>query len=118
LGSRLLVMALCYAQPLVRSWCRYWTRLFAYRPPLAMPSTGSGQGLGLPLTGVRTLAYWSESGYSRLQLLGWVVLSLNDHRGGSPGGPGDGRPRSVGGGSRHDSLRTLLPPSGRRRGSS
>src|SRR5262249_52083795 len=29
--SRLLIAVLCYAQPLIRSWSRYRTRLFAYQ---------------------------------------------------------------------------------------
>ena len=33
----LLIAALCYAQPLVRSWARYRTRLFSYRAPRRTP---------------------------------------------------------------------------------
>jgi hypothetical protein len=71
-------MGLCYLQPLVRSWQRYRTRLFGYRPPLATSGTSCEQGLSL--AGTRTVDYWSETGHGRLQLLGLVVLHLNEHR--------------------------------------
>jgi GT2 family glycosyltransferase len=79
-AARLLVMGLCYLQPLVRSWRRYCTRLFAYRPPV--PDAGLRQcpARRLPLTGRHTVAYWSEDGLERLQLLGCVVVYLNEHR--------------------------------------
>jgi GT2 family glycosyltransferase len=78
--SRLLVTWLCYAQPLVRSWWRYRTRFFAYRvPPAPGPREGKGRER-LPLSGKRTMGYWSEDGVGRLQLLGCVVAYLNDHR--------------------------------------
>jgi GT2 family glycosyltransferase len=78
--SRLLVAWLCYAQPLVRSWSRYRTRFFSYSPPPAPgPRAGSGRER-LPLSGRRTVGYWSEDGIRRLQLLGCVVVYLNEHR--------------------------------------
>jgi O-antigen biosynthesis protein len=78
--ARLLVAALCYAQPLVRSWSRYRTRLFAYRLPAAAPAPGGRGPGGLPLTGARTLAYWSANGCPRTALLRQVVAYLNEHR--------------------------------------
>ena len=78
LASRLLVLWLCYAQPLVRSWSRYRTRLFASRSP-GEPLPGR-LAPGLSLGGTRAAAYWSEDGLGRLQLLGMVVLYLNEHR--------------------------------------
>src|SRR5205823_3685695 len=36
--SRLVITGLCYAQPLVRSWRRYRTRLFSYRAPVVDPA--------------------------------------------------------------------------------
>jgi GT2 family glycosyltransferase len=77
--SRLLVLALCYAQPLVRSWARYRTRLFAYRPPVFFPSLLAGRRR-LPLSGRGAASYWSENGLGRLQLLGLVIHYLNEHR--------------------------------------
>src|SRR5438105_3912595 len=53
-ASRLLVMALCYIQPLVRSWVRYRTRLFAYRPPDLHPDFRRRGSDCLPLFGVGT----------------------------------------------------------------
>jgi GT2 family glycosyltransferase len=77
-GSRLLVAALCYAQPLVRSWKRYSTRLLSYRPPSV--EGGLTEGRRLPLTGTLTEAYWSEAGCDRTQLLGCLLASLNERR--------------------------------------
>lgn len=77
--SRLLLMWLCYAQPLVRSWSRYCTRFFAYRPPLAEPVSNSARNR-LSFTGIGTVQYWTEDGSERIQLLGMVVAYLNEHR--------------------------------------
>jgi GT2 family glycosyltransferase len=79
LRARFLVMILCYIQPLVRSWCRYRTRLFAYHPPVADDEFLEGPASRLPWTGRHTTVYWSENGVERLQLLGCVVLYLNEH---------------------------------------
>src|SRR5262249_58453619 len=49
--ARCLIAALCYLQPLLRSWARYRTRLLAYRPPRADPQHLAGRPLPLPLTG-------------------------------------------------------------------
>ena len=79
-AARLLITALCYVQPLVRSWVRYRTRLFAYRPPQAEARPAAIHPGHLSLFGNRTVAYWSEDGCQRLQLLGCVVLYLNENR--------------------------------------
>jgi GT2 family glycosyltransferase len=76
--ARLLVMALCYAQPLVRSWKRYRTRLFRYRPPTLAPPVTAGRGRKLSLTGRAAAAYWTEAGYDRTELLGLVLAYLNE----------------------------------------
>jgi GT2 family glycosyltransferase len=78
-AARVLVMALCYVQPLVRSWRRYRTRLFSYRPPMPDPTIRAAGGGRLPLTGSRSAAYWSEEGRERTELLGRVVAYLNEH---------------------------------------
>jgi GT2 family glycosyltransferase len=78
--SRLLVAALCYVQPLVRSWARYRTRLFAYRPPVAEPLLPGSRPRRLPLAGVHTEAYWNENACDRLQYLGLVILYLDERR--------------------------------------
>jgi GT2 family glycosyltransferase len=100
LRSRLVVMALCYAQPLVRSWQRYRTRLFGYCPPVAdrgsrIEDGGSKIGstsrssildprssiLGL-VSG--TAAYWSEEpGAGRAELVGLLIAYLLEHRWGT-----------------------------------
>jgi O-antigen biosynthesis protein len=77
--ARLLVVWICYGQPLVRSWRRYQTRLFSYRAPIAIP-VSTGRRTRLSLLGKRTVAYWSETGVERLQLLGRVILYLNENR--------------------------------------
>jgi hypothetical protein len=79
LTSRLLVAALCYAQPLVRSWKRHGTRLLRYRPPRwnGVPQTG---GPRMPLTGTAAVAYWSEDGCERTQLLQRVLAYLDEYR--------------------------------------
>ena len=91
--SRLLIAALCYLQPLVRCWSRYQTRLFSRRAPQHDPAFGTG-GVGvrgapttarrmplnaLPLSGCASLAYWSESGTDRIELLRQGVAYMNEH---------------------------------------
>jgi hypothetical protein len=80
LGSRCLVAALCYLQPLVRSWSRYHTRLFSYRSPTPDPAILAYDIGPPPLTGVRTVEYWSEQGHERTELLGLAVAYLDEHR--------------------------------------
>src|SRR5262245_15687821 len=60
--SRLVVAGLCYAQPLVRSWTRYRTRLFASSQATGRAPEPTARADRLPLTGNRTVAYWSEGG--------------------------------------------------------
>jgi GT2 family glycosyltransferase len=80
--ARVVVAGLCYAQPLVRSWKRYRTRLFAYCPPGAdLPPAGDGERL--PLTGTRTVTYWSEEGAERQELVGLFIAYLLERRWGT-----------------------------------
>jgi GT2 family glycosyltransferase len=81
--SRLLIAALCYFQPLVRSWRRYCTRLFSYCKPIVTEVAANGSGVRLPLTGIRTVAYWSEDGHERTELLGLFIAYLVEHRWGT-----------------------------------
>jgi GT2 family glycosyltransferase len=81
--SRLIVVGLCYTQPLVRSWKRYRTRLFGYSPPTGPPPERSGAGDRLPLTGSRTVAYWSEGTAERTELVGLFIAYLLEHRWGT-----------------------------------
>lgn len=78
--ARLLLIGLCYLQPLVRSWSRYRTRLLAYRPPIAEPPSPENRGRRLPLGGTRTVHYWSEDAFERTELLALVIAYLNEHR--------------------------------------
>jgi hypothetical protein len=78
--SRWLVAALCYLQPLVRSWSRYRTRLFAYRPPAPAPEVDGYTPGPAPLGGVRCVEYWSERGVGRTDLLRLAVAYLDEHR--------------------------------------
>jgi GT2 family glycosyltransferase len=78
--ARLLIAGLCYAQPLVRSWSRYRTRLFAHTPPRTLPPEAGQRGERLPLRGRREVAYWSESGAERTELLALFIAFLYEHR--------------------------------------
>ena len=78
--SRLLITVLCYLQPLVRSWRRYRTRLFSYRSPRLTAEMTDTQRDRLPWTGRARVAYWSESGKERTDLLR-RVLSVLDAQG-------------------------------------
>jgi GT2 family glycosyltransferase len=80
LRSRGLVAALCYLQPLVRSWSRHQTRLFAYRDPIPAPEIRRSEVEPVPLTGVRCVAYWSEQGVARTDLLDLAVAYLDEYR--------------------------------------
>jgi len=78
--SRLVVMGLCYGQPLVRSWARYRARIFAPAvvPPY-LPSVEPGE-VRVPWTGSGDLAYWTEEYRDRTELLGLVVKRLEKLR--------------------------------------
>jgi GT2 family glycosyltransferase len=78
LASRALIAALCYAQPLVRSWARYRTRLLSPNRPRPDPALAPGYPERLPFSGRHTVAYWSEEGRGRVQLLDSVVAFLNE----------------------------------------
>src|SRR5262249_45337950 len=78
--ARLVVAALCYAQPLVRSWARYRTRLFCPRRAAVDPPPGGGGGTPLPLSGRRTVEYWTEDRRERTELLDAVVELLTEER--------------------------------------
>jgi hypothetical protein len=77
--ARCLIMALSYLQPLVRSWVRYRTRLTAYRPPKEHTALGGWRVECLPLWGRREVAYWTEGGYERTELLALVIAYLNEN---------------------------------------
>jgi GT2 family glycosyltransferase len=81
LRSRLLLMMLCYLQPLVRSLSRYRTRFLSIRSPLALPDPEStGKTNRLTLAGRGTANYWTEEGRGRTDLLNAAIGYLDDHR--------------------------------------
>jgi hypothetical protein len=80
IGARLLIAALCYAQPLVRSWARYRARLYSHRAPQADPALTGDLQQRWSWTGCRSVAYWSEAGNDRTELLGRAVAFMDEHR--------------------------------------
>jgi GT2 family glycosyltransferase len=80
LSARLLIAALCYAQPLVRSWKRYRTRLFTPRTPAKHPSSSAEQAPRFPIGGGKAMAYWGDRSQERTQLLNKVVSHLESLR--------------------------------------
>jgi len=80
LGTRLLVMFLCYVQPLVRSWKRQRTRLFSYHRSARMLPETRRKAKGVPLLGSHVAQYWGQAGVDRTQLLGLVLAHFNELR--------------------------------------
>jgi GT2 family glycosyltransferase len=78
--SRLAVAALCYAQPLVRSWARYRTRMRRHHPPRFGGELPPGVPQRLPLRGSYEAAYWNEEGRDRTELLHGVIAALEERR--------------------------------------
>ncbi len=78
--ARLLIAALCYAQPLVRSWTRYRTQLSSQRAPGFDPAPLDAARQRLSWTGYRSMAYWSEAGRDRTEILRRAVAFLDEHR--------------------------------------
>jgi GT2 family glycosyltransferase len=78
--ARLVVAGLCYAQPLVRSWKRYRTRLFGYRVPARdLPQAETPPRRFAP-GGQRTDTFWGEQGQDRTELLNRVIAILEARR--------------------------------------
>jgi hypothetical protein len=78
--SRLIIMVLCYLQPLVRSWSRYRARLFSDSPISGAVDLADGRGRGLPLSGGLHIAYWNDTGRDRTALLERIIGHLKAHR--------------------------------------
>ncbi len=77
IASRLLVMALAFAQPLVRGWSRYFTWLHFKRTPGAVISTHEQLPVGEKFGGNKSWrAYWSEEGKDRSGLLQEIIALL------------------------------------------
>ena len=80
LGSRVVVFAFSYLQPLVRSIARYRTKWFYFNPAARTPWISAPGDTKFPLTGSQTVAYWSESARDRLEMLQLAVEYLARHR--------------------------------------
>ena len=78
-ATRLLILGLCYAQPLVRSWARYRTRMAAARD--SRPVVPPRNDRAIPARGIRQFAtYWCEGDQHRTDLLGEAITSLSENR--------------------------------------
>jgi GT2 family glycosyltransferase len=80
LFSRLVVAALCYLQPLARSWRRSWTRLFASSLAVGHHSSHGECATRFSLGGRKLVTYWGEGGQDRTQLLNEAVIRLEERR--------------------------------------
>ncbi|MCI0746024.1 MAG: glycosyltransferase, partial [Verrucomicrobia subdivision 3 bacterium] len=78
--SRLVVFAFSYAQPLVRSFHRYRTRLFYFHPAASASWLSGTTSIRFPLTGQQTTLYWSETGRDRMEILERAVEFLSQYR--------------------------------------
>jgi hypothetical protein len=76
--SRLLIGALCWAQPLVRSWVRYRTRYFGHRAPVDSSAAAAVAPARTRLAR-GAAAYWGEDQPERTDLLDRIVTHLVTH---------------------------------------
>jgi GT2 family glycosyltransferase len=76
-GARLLIAALCYLQPIVRSWARYRARPVAPHWPHPDRIIGERRPWSHPWVGSRTVSYWSERGPDRIELLSNAIARLD-----------------------------------------
>jgi GT2 family glycosyltransferase len=83
LFSRFLIACFCYVQPLVRSWRRYRTHLFAPARPDAPLALRDECPQPLPPSGRLVLSYWTEQGHDRTELLARVLTYLDELRWGT-----------------------------------
>jgi GT2 family glycosyltransferase len=80
LSSRLLVVALSYVQPLVRSYHRYRTRLCYFQSAASAPWPTDKASSTFSLNGRQKSAYWSETGIGRLKMLNRALELLSQYR--------------------------------------
>jgi GT2 family glycosyltransferase len=78
--ARLLIAGLSYTQPLVRSWRRYRTRLFAPVRGASYGAADSPNGRRIPQNGHYRSDYWTEQGHDRTELLGLVIARVDELR--------------------------------------
>ncbi len=81
--SRLVVFLLSYAQPLVRSWHRYRTRLLSAHTSRVEGAIDGGRSPRLPLRGRRTLTFWANNGRDRTEVLAGAIAHLAKSRWGN-----------------------------------
>ncbi len=80
--ARLLIAALSYLQPLIRSWQRHQSRLMPNRDvgqSSSKPEISSELPPGLRWIGSPTVSYWSNSGCDRIALLQKVTEYLKQN---------------------------------------
>ena len=78
--ARLVVMFLCYVQPLVRAWRRQRTRFFSHRRSVLRAPAGWSSGGSMPWLGSRVIDYWSDNGTERLQLIQRILTAIGQQR--------------------------------------
>src|SRR5207244_3705066 len=83
LASRAVIFALCYAQPLVRSWHRYRARLIWAQPPGKIAELNLPSSNRMSWHGRRTILFWTENGCDRTELLNKVSQRLAKYRWGN-----------------------------------
>jgi glycosyltransferase involved in cell wall biosynthesis len=81
--SRAVVAALCYAQPLVRSWARYRQRFRRPHTPCDDAASRAAVPARVPLSGLHEAAYWDEEWRERIDLLHGVIAHLGKRRWGT-----------------------------------
>lgn len=80
MAARIMVAALCYLQPLVRSWQRYRTRFFHPGVIIADEELPAANGHSLSVLGNGKAEYWTEKWLDRTELLSVVVAYLTERR--------------------------------------
>lgn len=83
LKSRLLITALCYVQPLVRSWRRYQARLMPDVSPGLVPRQGlTSRKLppGLGWLRAQTVSFWDAAWHERTDLLRGLTKRLSEYQ--------------------------------------
>jgi hypothetical protein len=80
IASRVVVALLCYAQPLVRSWYRYRTRLVSARAPDRHALIERRKIKPIPWMGRQTLSLWTTTGRDRTELLAAAIRAFNNSR--------------------------------------
>ena len=78
--SRLVVAAMCYVQPLARSWKRHLTRLSSFSATFDDLDLVSDVAWRFPLSGERLTEYWSEEWKDRTEVLDVVAGYLRERQ--------------------------------------